>query len=131
VGLRLGWVTGRGVPPLVSAANHRRHHVAPWTCATTGWPGSWQSCVMTLRGRPWQGASPPPRLRVDDLQPARVRRDSTPAGGAWRVTEDGLWPCGSRQDHRPDLPHVPGLRSVLAPRGVAGGAGDRPWATGG
>jgi transposase len=44
--------------------------------------------------------------------------DATTASGYWRVTEDGLFPCGHRKDHRPDLPQVKVMLSVLDPLGL-------------
>jgi len=68
----------------------------------------------------WQafaGAWTQPWLRVYDLQPERVRLDTTTASGSWRVTEEGLWQFGHSKDHRPDLPQVKVMRSVLDPLG--------------
>jgi transposase len=70
---------------------------------------------------PWhafEGAFTQPWLRVYDLQPERVRLDRTTASGYWRVTEDGRLQCGHRKDHRPDLPQVNVMRSVLDPLGL-------------
>ena len=53
-----------------------------------------------------------------DLQPERVRLDSTTASGYWRVTEDGLFQFGHSKDHRPDLPQVKVMLSVLDPLGL-------------
>jgi transposase len=55
---------------------------------------------------------------VYDLQPERVRLDRTTARGYWRVTEDGRLQCGHHKDHRPDLPQVNVMRSVLDPLGL-------------
>jgi transposase len=56
--------------------------------------------------------------RVDDLQPACVRRDSTAARGQWTVTEDGLFQFGHSKDHRPDLPQVKIMLAALDPLGL-------------
>jgi hypothetical protein len=56
--------------------------------------------------------------RVDDLQPACVRRDSTAASGQWTVTEDGLFQFGHSKDHRPDLPQVKVMLAALDPLGL-------------
>ena len=56
--------------------------------------------------------------RVHDLQPASVRLDRTTANGYWSVTADGLFPCGHRQDHRPDLPQVKIMMSAVDPLGL-------------
>jgi hypothetical protein len=42
----------------------------------------------------FEGAFTQQLLRVYDLQPERVRLDSTTASGYWRVTEDGLFQFG-------------------------------------
>ena len=47
-----------------------------------------------------------------------MRLDRTTASGYWRVTEDGRLQCGHRKDHRPDLPQVNVMRSVLDPLGL-------------
>jgi transposase len=65
----------------------------------------------------FEGALPRQRRRVYDLQPERVRLDSTTASGYWAVTEDGLFPFGPSQDHRPDLPQV---QVMLAARDLLG-----------
>jgi transposase len=44
--------------------------------------------------------------------------ETTTASGYWRVTEEGLLPCGHSQDHRPDLPQVKVMLSVLDPLGL-------------
>jgi len=135
-GLRLGWVTVRWVTPILSEADQRLNQVEPWA----------EQRLHTLRGstgprvdplelsddrlaavreavrqdEPWpalDGAFTPPRLRVYALPSERVRVDTTTARGYGRVTEDGLFQLGHRQDHRPGLPQVKGLRSVLDPLG--------------
>jgi transposase len=136
VGLSLGGVTVIWVTPILSEASHRLNHVDPWA----------QQRLHTLRGSTgqrvdpldlsddrlagvlealsdderWQaceGALTQHLLRVYDLQPERVRLASTTASGYWRVTEEGLFQCGHSQDHRPDLPQVKVMRSVLDPLG--------------
>ncbi len=137
VGLSLGWVTVLWLTHILSEADHRLNHVQPWA----------QQRLQTLRGATgqqvhlldlsddrlaavlealsddarWQGfegAFTQPWLRVYDLQPERVRLDSTTASGYWRVTEDGLFPFGHSKDHRPDLPQVKVMLSVLEPLGL-------------
>jgi transposase len=70
---------------------------------------------------PWhafEGAFTQQLLRVYELQPERVRLDSTTASGYWRVTADGLFQFGHSKDHRPDLPQVKVMLSVLDPLGL-------------
>jgi transposase len=137
VGLSLGWVTVIWLTHILSEANHRLNHVEPWA----------EQRLQTLRGASrqrvhpldvsddrlaavlealsddtrWQafeGALTQHLLRVYDLQPQRVRLDSTTASGYWTVTEDGLFQFGHSKDHRPDLPQVKVMLSVLDPLGL-------------
>jgi transposase len=57
-------------------------------------------------------------LRVYDLQPTRVRIDSTTAKGYVDVSADGLFQFGHSKDHRPDLPQIKINISVLDPLGL-------------
>jgi transposase len=136
VGLSLGWVTGLWWTPILSEADHRLNHVQPWAqqrLQTLRGAAGQQVHLLDLSddrlaavlealrdGRRWQafaGAVTQPLLRVYNLQPERVRLDSTTASGDWRVTEDGRFQFGHSQDHGPDLPQVKVLRSVLDPLG--------------
>ena len=137
VGLSLGWVTVVWLTHILSEADHRLNHVEPWA----------EQRLHTLRGctgqrvdpldlsddrlaavlealsddtrwQAFEGAWTQPLLRVYDLQPERVRLDTTTASGYWRVTEEGLLQCGHSKDHRPDLPQVKVMLSVLDPLGL-------------
>lgn len=137
VGLSLGWVTVLWLTHILSEADHRLNHVQPWA----------KQRLHTLRGATGQqvhplelsddrlaavlaalsddtrwpafeGAFTQQLLRVYDLQPERVRLDTTTASGYWRVTEDGLFQFGHSKDHRPDLPQVKVMLSVLDPLGL-------------
>jgi transposase len=137
VGLSLGWVTVVWLTHILSEGDHRLNHVEPWAAQR----------LRTLRGSTgqrvdpldlsddrlaavlaalsddahWQafeGAWTQQLLRVYDLQPERVRLDTTTASGYWRVTEDGLFQFGHSKDHRPDLPQVKVMLSVLDPLGL-------------
>ena len=57
-------------------------------------------------------------LRVYDLQAEVVRVDSSTASGYASVTEEGLFQFGHSKDHRPDLPQVKVMQSVLDPFGM-------------
>ena len=57
-------------------------------------------------------------LRVYNLQPERVRIDSTSAKGYVEVSADGLFQFGHSKDHRPDLPQIKINISVLDPLGL-------------
>jgi transposase len=137
MGLSLGWVTVIWLTHILSQADHRLSHVEPWA----------KQRLRTLRGCTGQQAHPldvsddhlaavlealsdharwgavegvltQHLRRVYDLQPARVRLDSTTASGYWSVPEDGLCPFGHSQDHRPDLPQVKVMLSALDPLGL-------------
>ena len=55
------------------------------------------------------------KVRVYELKADVVRMDSTTASGYVLVTEDGLFQFGHSKDHRPDLPQVKVVQSVLDP----------------
>jgi transposase len=137
VGLSLGWVTVIWLTHILSEANHRLNHVEPWVeqrlhtlRSCTGQPvhpldlsDDRLAGVLEVLSQdaPWQafeGALTQQLLRVYELQPERVRLDSTTASGYWRVTEDGLFQFGHSKDHRPDLPQVKVMLSVLDPLGL-------------
>ena len=137
VGLSLGWVSVLWLTHLLSEADHRLHHVKPWAAqrlhtlrGCTGQPvhpldvsdDRLATVLEALsddpRWRTVEGALNQHVLRVYDLQPACVRLDRTTASGYWSVTEDGLFQCGHRQDHRPDLPQVKVMISALDPLGL-------------
>jgi transposase len=137
VGLSLGWVTVIWLTHILSEANHRLNQVEPWAeqrlhtlRSCTGQPvhpldlsDDRLAGVLEVLSHdaPWQafeGAFTQQLLRVYDLQPERVRLDSTTASGYWRVTEDGLFQFGHSKDHRPDLPQVKVMLSVLDPLGL-------------
>jgi transposase len=137
VGLSLGWVLVIWLTHLLSQANHRLSHVEPWaeprlhTLRRCTGPrvhpldlsddrlaGVLAAVRDDARWAAFEGALNPHLLRVYDLQPERVRLDSTTASGYWSVTEDGRFQFGHRQDHRPDLPQVKVLLSALDPLGL-------------
>jgi transposase len=137
VGLSLGWVTVLWLTHILSEADHRLNHAQPWV----------EQRLHTLRGSTGQRVHPldlsddrlaavlealsdhqrwqafeaaltQQLLRVYDLQPERVRLDSTTASGYWSVTEDGLFQFGHSKDYRPDLPQVKVMLSALDPLGL-------------
>jgi transposase len=137
VGLSLGWVTVLWLTHILSEADHRLTHVQPWAkqrlqtlCGATGQrvhplDVSDDRLAAVLEAfsedKHWQafeGAFTQHLLRVYDLQAERVRLDTTTASGYWRVTEDGLFQFGHSKDHRPDLPQVKVMLSVLDPLGL-------------
>lgn len=137
VGLSLGWVTVIWLTHILSEANHRLNHVEPWAArrlhtlrGCTGQPVdpldlSDDRLAAVLEGlsddtrwQAFEGAFTQHLLRVYDLQPERVRLDSTTASGYWTVPEDGLFQFGHSKDHRPDLPQVKVMLSALDPLGL-------------
>src|SRR4029434_22816 len=136
-GLSLGWVTVIWLTHILSEASHRLSHVEPWAeqrlytlRSCTGQPvhaldlsDDRLAGVLEVLSQdtPWQafeGAFTQQLLRVYDLQPERVRLDSTTASGYWRVTEDRLFQFGHSKDHRAALPQVKVMLSVLDPLGL-------------
>lgn len=137
-GLSLGWVGVLGLTHIVSQADPRLNHVESWAeqrlhplrgCTGQLLPpldgsddrlaGRLKALSDDERWGTFEGALNQPLLRVDDLQPQRVRLDSPPASGSWGVSEDGLCQLGHRKEHRPDLPQVKGMLAALAPLGMA------------
>jgi transposase len=137
VGLSLGWVTVLWLTHILSEAEHRLNHGEPWA----------EQRLHTLRGSTgqrvqpldlsddrlaagreawsddarWQavaGALTQHLVRVYDLQPERVRLDTTTASGSWSGTEDGLLQFGQSNAPRPDLPQGKVLVSGLDPLGL-------------
>lgn len=73
-------------------------------------------------------------IHVYQLNPQRVRLESTTASGYWSMNEEGLFPLGDRKDRRPDMLQLQVMLSALDPLGlplvthvVAGKAADDPW----
>ena len=66
----------------------------------------------------FEGALTQQLLRVYDLQPERVRLDSTTASWYWSVTEDRLFQFGHSKDHRPDLAQGKVMLSALDSLGL-------------
>ena len=123
VGLSLGWVTVVWLTHILSEADHRLNHVAPW--ATTTPPhaagvhrtaGAPVGCRRRPTGnragglerryawRAVEGALNQHTRRVYDLQPACVRLDRTTASGDWSVTEDGCSRLGIVKTIAPTCP---------------------------
>ena len=137
VGLSLGGVGVVWLTHILSEGDHRLNHVLPWATqrlhtlqACTGQPVHpldvsddrlatvLAALSVDTRWHTFEGALNQHTLRVDALQPACVRLDSTSASGYWSVTEDGLFQLGPSQDHRPDLPQVKIMVSALDPLGM-------------
>ncbi len=137
VGLSLGWVTVLWLTHILSQADHRLNHAEPWAAtrlhtrrSCTGQrvhpldlsdarlAAVLQALSDDERGGAFEAVLTQQLLRVDDLQPERVRLDSTTASGYWTVTDDGLCQFGHSKDHRPDLPQVKVMLSALDPLGL-------------
>jgi transposase len=137
MGLSLGWVGVLWLTHILSQADHRLNHVEPWAeqrlhtlRGCTGQlihpldvsddrlAGLLKALSDDERWNAFEGVLHQQLLRVYDLQPQRVRLDSTTASGYWRVTEDGLFQLGHSKDHRPDLPQVKVLLAAVDPLGL-------------
>src|SRR5215472_190652 len=135
--LSLGWVPVLWLPHILSQADHRLNHVEPWAekrfhtlrrctghrvhpldVSDDRLAGVLEALSDDARWAAFEGALNQQLLRVYDLQPERVRLDSTTASGYWSVTEDGLFQFGHSKDHRPDLPQVKVMLSALDPLGL-------------
>lgn len=151
-GISLGWTTAVWLAHIVSEGDHRMNQVQSWVAhrletlhLCTGqqvqeraWSDDRLALVLDALSEPeqWQRfetALNERLIRVYQLQPQRVRLDSTTASGYWRVSDDGLFQFGHSKDHRPDLPQLKVMLSALDPLGlplvtqvVAGKAADDP-----
>jgi len=151
-GTSLGWTTAVWLTHIVSEGDHRMNQVQGWVAQRVqtlqgcmgqevreeSWSDDRLALVLDALAQPqaWQrfeAALNQRLIRVYQLQPQRVRLDSTTASGYWSVTEDGLFQLGYSKDHRPDLPQLKVMLSALDPLGlplvtqvVAGKAADDP-----
>jgi transposase len=136
-GMSLGWTTAIWLTHIVSQGDHRMNQVQGWVASRlqtlslcTGqqiherwWSDDRLALVLDALAHPqgWQrfeAALTQHLIRVYQLQPQRVRLDSTTASGYWTVTEDGLFQLGYSKDHRPDLPQLKVMLSALDPLGL-------------
>jgi len=136
-GISFGWTSVIWLSHILSLGDHRLNHVQEWAekhletlCRCTGQEvraldfsddrleeildalsddSCWQEFEAALNQH---------TIRVYELDPNRVRLDSTSAKGYWSVTEEGLFQFGHSKDHRPDLPQVKVMLSSLDPLGM-------------
>ena len=151
-GMSLGWTTAIWLTHILSEGDHRMNQVQGWVAhrlqtlqRCTGqevqerwWSDDRLALVLDALGQPeaWQRfetALNQRIIRVYQLNPQRVRLDSTTVSGYWTVSEDGLFQLGYSKDHRPDLPQLKVMLSALDPLGlplatqvVAGQVADDP-----
>jgi transposase len=136
-GVSLGWTAGMWLTHVLSKGEHRLSWVQRWVAGrretleiSTGqaiderdWSDDRLAIVLdelsdTAKWKMFETALNRRMFRVYHLKPKRVRLDSTTASGYWTVTEDGLFQFGHSKDHRPDLPQVKVMLSVLDPLGM-------------
>lgn len=136
-GTSLGWTTSIWLTHILSEGDHRLSWFQEWVEdhletleGVTGqpirgleWSDDRLGIVLDLLSDDtrWQGferSLNQQTVRVYRLEPSVVRLDSTTASGYWTVTEEGLFQFGHSKDHRPDLPQVKVMLSVLDPLGM-------------
>src|SRR5713226_82927 len=136
-GMSLGWTTAVWLAHILSEGDHRMNQVQSWVAhrlqtlhLCTGqevqersWSDDRLALVLDALAQPeqWQRfetALNQRIIRVYELNPQRVRLDSTTASGYWSVSEDGLFQLGYSKDHRPDLPQLKVMLSALDPLGL-------------
>lgn len=136
-GLSLGWVATIWLSHILSEGDHRLNQVELWVekrlrtlrrsirqpvqvldFTDDRLAGVLQALSDDARWQAFESALNGHLLRVYDLNPQRVRLDSTSASGYWTVSEAGLFQFGHSKDHRPDLPQVKVLLATLDPLGL-------------
>src|SRR5260221_7385041 len=151
-GISLGWTTAVWLAHILSEGDHRMNQVQSWVAHRLetvrlcvgqevqehSWRDDRLGLVLDTLAQPeawarFDTALNQRIIRVYQLNPQRVRLDSTTASGYWSVSDDGLFQLGYSKDHRPDLPQLKVMLSALDPLGlplvtqvVAGNAADDP-----
>jgi transposase len=136
-GTSFGWTTMIWLTHILSEGDHRLNQVAQWaesqlhtleissgqSVRAQEWSDDRLGIVLdTLAdAEKWQAFESDLNrhtFRVYNLKPQRVRVDSTTASGYWTVTPEGLFQYGHSNNHRPDLPQLKVMVSVLDPLGM-------------
>ena len=136
-GLSLGWIGTTWLGHILSVGDHRMNHVQSWVEKNLRTvQGSIQQIVTGLdftddrlenvldalgddaRWAAFETELNQRTIRVYDLTVEVVRVDSSTASGYVSVNEDGLFQFGHSKDHRPELPQVKVVQSVLDPFGM-------------
>lgn len=136
-GLPLGQVVSGWLTHILSRGDHRLNRVQGWaaqrlhtlqqclapTVVALDFSDDRLAAALNYLGQAevWQAlerAVNQRTIRVYDLQPGRVRLDSTSVSGHWQVSPEGLFQFGPSKDHRPDLPQVKVMLAALDPLGL-------------
>ncbi len=136
-GTSLGWTTTIWLAHILSEGDHRMNQVQPWAanrvqtlqmCSGQAVrDGNWSDDRLAIvldvlsddqKWQQFETALNRQIVRVYNLKPKRARVDSTTASGYWTVSEQGLFQLGYSKDHRPDLPQLKVMLSVLDPLGL-------------
>jgi transposase len=136
-GTSLGWTTTIWLAHILSEGDHRMNQVQAWAanrvqtlqmCSGQAVrDGNWSDDRLAIvldalsddqKWQQFETALNRQIVRVYNLKPKRVRVDSTTASGYWTVSEEGLFQLGYSKDHRPDLPQLKVMLSVLDPLGL-------------
>jgi len=139
-GISLGWTTAVWLAHILSEGDHRMNQVQSWVThrlhtlhLCTGqqvhersWSDDRLALVLDALAQPeaWQRfetALNQRIIRVYQLNPQRVRLDSTTTSGYWNLSDDGLFQLGYSKDHRPDLPQRKRDALGVGPAGAAAG----------
>jgi transposase len=136
-GLSLGWTTTVWLGHILSEGDHRLNQVQPWaeqrldtlrrstgqSLEALAWSDDRLAGVLTRLSddEAWQNFETSLNqrtIRVYDVKPRCVRVDGTTVSRYGAVSKDGLLQFGHSKDHRPDLPQLKVMQSVLDPLGM-------------
>lgn len=136
-GLSLGWTTTVWLGHILSEGDHRLNQVQTWaqqrldtlrrstgqSLEALAWSDDRLAGVLTRLSddqawRSFETSLNHRTIRVYDLRPRCVRVDGTTVSSYGTVTADGLLQFGHSKDHRPDLPQLKVMQTVLDPLGM-------------